>query len=345
LAKASQLQSGISANGGVPMKFFILFVSMILGNLAHAALSFEVAEPTAPVRYRTFISESRLEKLNLELLKNLYEVEVADASSSSLAKVNDLLGFADKCDSFATIKDMGQWGSLILNEMKRTRYSDLYRGAPDLSAVCPNFNSAGLGDDGREVVWVMIVNAMAHLESSCSLKAPAKGPNGALVGLLQLHNGAEQKYGKYCQKGDGKTAAGTFRCGLSMLEGQLSRDNSLFSRKSYWDVLRPQAKSQKYLKIKKALSNLSICKAGASVFAPDQIKNVPVPTPRPRDIDTAPPAESVNPEPTVTPQEPSKDTTPGEHDDFANAPSIEDIIRADQELGKSADSLGAQLAD
>ena len=285
------------------MKTLVVSLCLVAGSLvqahnAHASLgSYDSMElDSKQANFIDIRSSYQMQQLNRELLENLYKVEVSDAGSESVARVNDMLNFAGKCDSFATLKDMGQWGTLILNEMKRTHYTELYRGAPDLTNACPNFSS--MNDEGREVVWVMVVNAMAHLESSCTLGIPAKGPNGALIGLLQLHNGAEQKYAKYCKKGDGKTAEGTFRCGLSMLEGQLSRDNALFSRKSYWDVLRPQAKTQKYLKIQKALKNLSICKAGSNVVIDSnvEIKNVPVPTPRPTDvvptIETTPPVVS-----------------------------------------------------
>lgn len=266
------------------MKKMALVFSMFLGSMAHGSLSSNMDVDYGQASSTQSYSSSQLDKLNAELLRNLYSVEVAGLGAESIGKVNDLMRFANKCDSFATLNDMGQWGRLILEELKRNRYSELYRGAPDLTQSCPNFNS--MNDEGREVVWVMVVNAMAHLESSCTLNIPAKGPNGALIGLLQLHNGAEQKYAKYCKKGDGKTAEGTFRCGLSMLEGQLSRDNSLFSRKSYWDVLRPQAKSQKYLKIQKALKNLSICKIGsAPVPSQSEIKNIPVPTSRPTQVE------------------------------------------------------------
>ncbi|KYG62411.1 hypothetical protein AZI86_16390 [Bdellovibrio bacteriovorus] len=274
------------------MKKMALIISMVVGSLAHASLSSNADLDYGQTPSAQFYTSYQLEKLNAELLRNLYSVEVAGAGAESIGKVNDLMRFANKCDNFATLDDMGKWGQLILEELKRNRYTELYRGAPDLTQSCPNFNS--MNDDGREVVWVMVVNAMAHLESSCTLNIPAKGPNGALIGLLQLHNGAEQKYAKYCKKGDGKTAEGTFRCGLSMLEGQLSRDNSLFSRKSYWDVLRPQAKSQKYLKIQKALKNLSICKIGsAPIPSQSEIKNIPVPIPRPSIVEPSTVEEAI----------------------------------------------------
>lgn len=296
------------------MKKMALVISILVGSLAHGSLGSkaDLDYNQNPSSATPLYSSYQLDELNAELLRNLYSVEVADMGAESIGKVNNLMRFANKCDNFATLKDMGQWGTLILEELKRNRYTELYRGAPDLTQSCPNFNT--MNDEGREVVWVMVVNAMAHLESSCTLNIPARGPNGALIGLLQLHNGAEQKYAKYCKKGDGKTAEGTFRCGLSMLEGQLSRDNSLFSRKSYWDVLRPQAKSQKYLKIQKALKNLSICKMGAEpVPSQTEIKNIPVPTPRPTQV-----------EPTT----------------------VEEAIQASEPIdgGKSADSLGGQTA-
>jgi hypothetical protein len=315
------------------MKSFILIFSMLLSGFAHASLGSDYDAMDLSSSDEGYCKSCVVKKLNRELLKSLYEVEVADINSEAIAKVNGLLNFADKCNSFATLNEMGQWGDLILEELKRNRYNELYRGASDLTDACPNFSS--MTEDGREVVWVMVVNAMAHLESSCSLGAPAKGPNGSLIGLLQLHNGAEQKYGKYCKKGDGKTAEGTFRCGLSMLEGQLSRDNSLFSRKSYWDVLRPQAKSQKYLKIQKALKNLSICKVGGPQAGPlGEIKNVPIPTPRPTDL-SAPGAP-----------EKSETATEEQAKNVDEATTVEDIIAADKAIGsgKVADSLGAQKA-
>lgn len=258
------------------MKALVLSLCLAAGNIAHAALDSYTDYADMVPTSSGLVTTYQMDQLNAELLENLYLEDVADASA--IARVNNQMNFAGKCSSFATVKDMGQWGKLILNEMKRNRYPELYRGASDLRNACPNFNS--MSDEGREMVWVMIVNAMAHLESSCKTVAPAKGPNGSLVGLLQLHNGAEGKYGKYCKRGDGKTAEGTFRCGLSMLEGQLSRDNALFSRKSYWDVLRPQAKSQKWAKIQKALKSLSICKPGAKVGSVST-ENIPVPTERP----------------------------------------------------------------
>ncbi|WII71511.1 hypothetical protein QJS83_13665 [Bdellovibrio sp. 22V] len=191
-------------------------------------------------------------------LRELRDTVTADASVEDIFKINERMDFADKCENFADGDNYGRWGKIIIDEMHRSRYEELYKGAADLTAVCPAYPT--LNDNSKELVWVMVLNAMAHLESSCDKTERAQGPNGRLVGLLQLHDGREQVYAKNCRRGDGKTAEGTFRCGLSMLNQQLAKRDSLFSRNSYWDVLRPQAKSQKFKKVKAAISRLSVCK-------------------------------------------------------------------------------------
>lgn len=195
---------------------------------------------------------------SLEQIRDIQNILTVDANAENIFDINEIMNFADRCEPFAGEQDLGKWGFIIVNQMHRERYEELYKGSPDLVRVCPNYH--GLNDDGKELVWVMILNAMAHLESSCDKTSKAKGPNGSLVGLLQLHRGRENAYAEGCRVGDGNTPAGTFRCALSMINGQLERDDALFSRKSYWDVLRPQARSQKYLKVQAAIKKLSICK-------------------------------------------------------------------------------------
>jgi|GEM_PF-2022413 len=193
-----------------------------------------------------------------EQLRNIRNTITADASVEDIFSINERMNFADRCENFADEDGLGKWGNTIVTEMHRERYSQLYEGTADLRAICPGFST--LNDNGKELVWVMIINAMVHLESSCQKGETAKGPNGTLIGLLQLHKGREGRYAQGCRNGDGNTPEGSMRCGLAMLNKQLANDDALFSRKSYWDVLRPQARSQKYKRVQAAVRKLSICK-------------------------------------------------------------------------------------
>lgn len=193
-----------------------------------------------------------------ENLRTIRNTVTAKSSVSDIYNTNEVMNFANKCEGFADEEGLGKWGQTIVDELHRSRYEALYTGTQDLKEICPGFNS--LNDNSKELVWVMIINAMVHLESSCDKTETARGPNGGLIGLLQLHVNKEHVYAKGCNRGDGRTASGTFRCGLAMLNRQLMNDETLFSRKSYWDVLRPQARSQKFRKVQAAVRKLSVCK-------------------------------------------------------------------------------------
>lgn len=204
------------------------------------------------------LSSAQSFKSNAQQVRTLRNTITAQTSVEELHNANGAMNFADKCENFVDGDGLGKWGTTIVSELHRTRYEALYEGTDDIKAMCPGFST--LNDNSKELVWVMIINAMVHLESSCDNTETARGPNGGLVGLLQLHRNRENAYAPDCNRGDGKTPAGTFRCGLSMLNKQLANDEALFSRKSYWDVLRPQARSQKYRKVQAAVQKLSVCK-------------------------------------------------------------------------------------
>lgn len=236
------------------MKAMILTISILLSlssNNADAQIVTSVAGTTC-----TNCTESS--RTANQQLRNVRNAITSQMSVGSLATINSNMNFSRACSSFVNTKGLGTWGEVVVSEMRAKNYQTLYDGTSDMREVCPGYNS--LNSNSKELVWVMIVNAMAHLESSCNPSITAQGPNGQLIGLLQLHNGREQAYAPNCRKGDGKTGAGNIRCGLSMLDGQLRRDGLLFSRKSYWDVLRPQARSQKYKKIRQAVASLGLCK-------------------------------------------------------------------------------------
>lgn len=238
----------------MPMKtatFIFTFVFMMLGTQAEATKH-------SSAQAGTCTSCSTAQKNAQQQLRDIRNTITAQEKVEDMIDVTEIMTFADRCDNFIDSDGLGSWGRTIAEEMRKERYENLYHATPDLLSVCPAFNS--LNDNGKEMVWVMIINTMVHLESSCTKSVTARGPNGTLKGLLQLHKGREQVYAEGCRRGDADSPATTFRCGLSMLDKQMATQDALFSRKSYWDVLRPQARSQKYKKVKKAVSNLAFCK-------------------------------------------------------------------------------------
>ncbi|MFV8259667.1 hypothetical protein ACNQKP_17800 [Bdellovibrio bacteriovorus] len=177
--------------------------------------------------------------------------------ASVLDDINDKYNWGPSCINYATGTKIGEWGHAIRKEYMAGNFTHLAEGTPDIHQLCPNYKIMKPTDKAN--FWVLIFNAMTHYESTCNPKATAKGPNGSLYGLMQLHVGREQVYAKSCEKGDSKTPVNTFACTLDMLNGQLRRDNALFSRKSYWDVLRPQAASGKAKKISRSVSAYVPC--------------------------------------------------------------------------------------
>ncbi|WP_374079242.1 hypothetical protein [Bdellovibrio bacteriovorus] len=236
------------------MKHLLLTFALILSG----STAYTKAHQSSRVQGGTCLECSSTANRATEQLRNLRNTVTATASVEDIFNINEKMNFADKCESFADDEGLGRWGTTIVNELHRERYEELYEGTSDLTAVCPGFKT--LNDNGKELVWVMVINAMVHLESSCKKNETAQGPNGTLIGLMQLHKGKEGRYSQGCRNGDGNSPDTTFRCGLAMLNKQLKNDDALFSRKSYWDVLRPQARSQKYKKVQAAVRKLSFCK-------------------------------------------------------------------------------------
>lgn len=162
------------------------------------------------------------------------------------------------CSNFVTDKGPGPWGKKILQTLNPELQPYLFAGTDDLERACPGYDS--LEDKEKKYIWLAIINVMAIGESTCGLFQSAQGPNGRLVGIIHLHSGMEHQYSQGCNRGDGRRPESTFRCTLAMMDDQLRRDGALFSRRSYWDVLRPQAASQKYREIAKVLKGLSVCR-------------------------------------------------------------------------------------
>ena len=171
---------------------------------------------------------------------------------------------SDNCTVFMDKANaMGDLGKYISQELQTNskKYSNLLN-ASSLNLACPKYPKMDLKQ--KSVVITLMLTAMAHFESSCNINASTKGPNGRTGGFWQLHKGKEQNYDSQdiCQMNDSLKPAASARCTLSMLDDQVKRANGeIFSRGSYWDVLRPQGRAKKAGVIKRTLQNFSLCKS------------------------------------------------------------------------------------
>lgn len=182
--------------------------------------------------------------------------------AGSIERINDQLRFAGQCSKFADNGKLGVWADDIRSFYMSADLPYLDKGAPDIHQYCPTYSIMKPTDKAN--FWVLVLNSMAHFENSCKISnaVPAQGPNGQLVGMLQLHSQKEGAYvprGSDCRNGDGKTAEGSFRCAMIMLNSQIRTKNALFARKSYWDVLRPQAESRRVPVIVSAIKKYAPC--------------------------------------------------------------------------------------
>ena len=163
-------------------------------------------------------------------------------NSKSYAQVAKKMNYASKCkEEFVNKDGIGDWGRFVKEELSTGQYAELLKNNKPFRNICPGFRVMNTED--KKNLWVFILMSMSHYESSCRAQAEAQGPNGIAKGLLQLHQGAENKYAHWdreriCKKGDSKHPKESLQCTLSMLSGQVERFNSIFFEKSYWDVLR-----------------------------------------------------------------------------------------------------------
>lgn len=236
-----------------------ILVALILVAISHTALAniksgTQVRSDGASVCTNCGVERSS----TAEKIRALRTVVGGDQSALDLYNYNKSRNLEQICSRFANEKGLGTWGQSISRFMSPEEFPYLFDGTDDLHRYCPAYTS--LDNDEKKIVWIGILNLMSIGESTCGLDTKARGPNGPLTGVIQLHRGKEHKYSGGCNKGDGNNPASTFRCTLHMLDDQLRRDGKLFSRKSYWDVLRPQGRYQKYRETIKVLSKLSICK-------------------------------------------------------------------------------------
>lgn len=159
-----------------------------------------------------------------------------------LAKIATKMKYADSCKSkFVSAHGIGALGKYIKKELSQGHYRGLLKNTKAFRNVCPGFQKMSMEE--KKNLWVLILMSMSHFESSCRSQVENTGPNGIAKGLLQLHEGAEDRYTHWdqtgvCKKGDSKKPKDSIQCTLSMLNGQVQRFNSIFFQGSYWDVLR-----------------------------------------------------------------------------------------------------------
>lgn len=190
--------------------------------------------------------------------------------AGSIEKINQTLNFAPQCSKFADNGQLGGWAKNIRDFFMSEDLTYLEDGTPDIHKYCPTYGE--MKDTDKANFWVLVLNAMSHFENSCNTanKKAAQGPNGQLVGILQLHAQKEGGYvpkGSDCRNGDGKTAEGSFRCAMIMLNSQLKNQKALFARGSYWDVLRPQAGSRRVPVIINAIKKYGPCQDESKLHA------------------------------------------------------------------------------
>lgn len=169
---------------------------------------------------------------------------------------------ADKCVAFMDRNTvLGEMGKAVFTALKDNKSSlpTVMQGGT-ISKYCSKYPQ--MKDEQKMMVWVMVMTMVAHFESSCSIGAKAKGPNGTAKGYFQLHLGREQNYDDQglCAKNASTSGKLSAKCALSMIERQLQRDGGqLFSPKSYWDVLRPGERAKRADDIQRTLKRSTLC--------------------------------------------------------------------------------------
>jgi hypothetical protein len=201
---------------------------------------------------------------NMRTGDSLGEQKKNAKKSVKYSLVAEKMNYADKCkDEFISSQGLGNWGKYVKKELSSKLYVSLLKNSKTFENVCPGYPLMKLEE--RKNLWVFILMSMSHYESSCRPQVEAQGPNGIAKGLFQLHDNFENKYSQWdldgiCKKGGARNPKDSLKCTLSMLNGQVEKYNSLFFKKSYWDVLRKVNEPDTHaFKIKNAIGMLKGC--------------------------------------------------------------------------------------
>jgi hypothetical protein len=192
------------------------------------------------------------------------QVVIPKSKAKKYAKVAQTMKYSERCrEEFVSEDGLGEWGKFVKRELASGQFQNLLTNTKAFKNVCPGFRT--MSRDERKNLWVFILMSMSHYESSCRPQVEAQGPHGIAKGLLQLHEGAENRYAHWdrdriCKKGDSQNPKESLQCTLSMLDGQVERFNSIFFEGSYWDVLRNVKRPSTHAaKIKTAIQMLPGC--------------------------------------------------------------------------------------
>lgn len=177
----------------------------------------------------------------------------------NVTQVSRAMNWANGCEKFVDSGSYGPWGKTIVDQLNTEKYQSLMDGSSDLKIICPGYDAMNTPE--KQGLWVAIIASMAHFESSCRTNPEKhKGPNGFLVGLMQLHQGKEKHYSRSCDNNDGKRPESSISCSLAMLRNEIDKDDELFSDDSYWDVLRPNGRGQVAEQIQEAVRQYLPCR-------------------------------------------------------------------------------------
>lgn len=213
----------------------------------------------SPLTRETTYASNQQQVLQTDNTAADYEVDMSAATD--ISQIIDKK-YGSKCENFAGDGEVKNWGLIVEKEFDKDRHNALYNGPSDVRRFCPKYSQ--MNDEDKKGLWILIISAMTHYESTCIVNEHNKGPNGTAWGLLQLHRGKEANYSSGCRNGDAETAERSITCGMAMLNDQVERKGIVFSRTSYWDVLRPQGESQKHVRIQAAIGLYPACKTGKS---------------------------------------------------------------------------------
>lgn len=232
-------------------KFLIAASLLILSRIAVAdATNDHILDQATQKQYLSYLYEAAE-------IANRVQLEVDTSYMISKTPVSEM------CTSFMDEQQfLGDNGIAIYKLVSghAKDYANLIKGG-EINKYCPRYSKMNIKQKG--LVWVILLTMVAHFESSCNMKAHAKGPNGTAQGFYQLHKGKEQDYTDHsgaCGKNSSLNPNQSSACALAMLDDQLQKTGGvLFSPKSYWDVLRPRGKAKKAGQIAKTLSRSALC--------------------------------------------------------------------------------------
>lgn len=200
----------------------------------------------------------------------------------AIADELDYWGIGKVCSKFANPKGFGDYGVYIKQKINPETHPGLYQKVGDIKKLCPGYSS--FNDEQMEDFTVFILAHLSYAESTCRPNASAQGPDGIAYGLLALHKNREyystpDTYRNDCMKGDALTAVKSLRCGLAMLEGQLSNRSLMFPRQSYWGPFTPQTRKKVTVQTRDPRNperRMKAKKINANTFIKEAVKRYPL---------------------------------------------------------------------